>query len=88
MRQGTQTDAIHANLRNAAKRGQIHATRRFQLHTWIDGVSQADRLPQLFVTHIVEQNNIRIRLECVRQLIERIHLNFHNDPFRRSRLLA
>ncbi len=74
MRDCADRNKIHAGLGNRANRLQIHAAAGFGFGAMIHNLH---RCAQLCDAHIIKQNDVRIRIRSLHNLLQRIGFNFN-----------
>lgn len=72
MSDGADGNKIHARQCDVADGLEIHSTARLRQRASSDDL---DRRAQLPVAHVVQQDDVRPRIGCLRRLLQRVGLN-------------
>ncbi len=79
MGQRADADSIDARFGNRLDRWEGHSSRGLQLNLRRAGIAARDRLAELGRRHVVQEYDIRSSGEHLIELIQRVHLDFHDD---------
>ena len=83
--QGSDADAIDSGFGDRSDRRQRYSARRFQLDVRGDGVSQFDSFVKLLGRHVVQQHDVRLPVDGVVQLADRVDLDLDRQRLRSFR---